>query len=94
MSTILDLLLPEAGAFYVMDRTYVDFERLYTLAQSDAFFVTRAKSNLDARHLGERAQEPNLDRYLDLYAYRYHQETAQSRGLVTYASTDPVSNRF
>ena len=48
---VLDLLLPEAGACYIMDRAYVDFERLYTLAQSGAFFVTRAKSNLDARRL-------------------------------------------
>ncbi len=48
---VLDLLLPEAGAFYIMDRAYVDFERLYTLTQTGAFFVTRAKSNLDARRL-------------------------------------------
>ena len=43
----LDLLLPEAGAIYVMDRAYVDFARLYALHQAGAFFVTRAKSNLD-----------------------------------------------
>ena len=48
---ILDLLAPEAGAFYVMDRGYLDFERLYALHQARAFFVTRAKSNLDARRL-------------------------------------------
>jgi len=47
----LDLLIPEAGAFYVMDRGYLDFERLYALAQAKAFFVIRAKSNLDARRL-------------------------------------------
>jgi len=48
---VLDLLLPEAGAFYVMDRAYIDFERLYTLSQTGSFFVTRAKSNLDTRRL-------------------------------------------
>ncbi len=48
---VLDLLLPEAGAFYVMDRGYTDFERLYALHQAGAFFVIRAKSNLDARRL-------------------------------------------
>jgi len=48
---VLDLLLPEAGAFYVMDRGYLDFARLYTLHQTGSFFVTRAKSNLDARRL-------------------------------------------
>src|SRR6201997_1782994 len=40
----LDLLLPEAGAIYVMDRGYVDFARLHVLHQAGAFFVTRAKS--------------------------------------------------
>jgi hypothetical protein len=45
---VLDLLIPEAGAFYVMDRGYTDFERLYALHQAGAFFVIRAKSNLDA----------------------------------------------
>jgi transposase len=47
----LDLLLPEAGAIYVMDRGYVDFARLYVLGQAGAFFVTRAKSNLDAHRV-------------------------------------------
>jgi IS4 transposase len=48
---VLDLLLPEPGAFYVMDRGYLDFERLYRLDQAGSFFVTRAKRNLDARRL-------------------------------------------
>ena len=43
---ILDEILPEAGAFYVMDRGYVDFQRLYVFTLSSAFFVTRTKSNL------------------------------------------------
>jgi hypothetical protein len=43
---ILDQILPEAGAFYVMDRAYVDFERLYAFTLSSAFFVVRSKSNL------------------------------------------------
>jgi transposase len=47
----LDLLLPEAGSIYVMDRGYVDFTRLYALHQAGAFFVTRAKSNLDAHRV-------------------------------------------
>lgn len=47
----LDLLLPEPGAIYVMDRGYVDFARLHVLHQAGAFFVTRAKSNMDARRL-------------------------------------------
>jgi Domain of unknown function (DUF4372)/Transposase DDE domain len=47
----LDMLLPEAGAIYVMDRGYVDFVRLYVLHQAGAFFVTRAKSNVDAHRV-------------------------------------------
>jgi hypothetical protein len=43
---ILDEILPEAGAFYVMDRGYVDFERLFVFTLSLAFFVTRSKSNV------------------------------------------------
>jgi hypothetical protein len=43
---ILDEILPEAGAFYVMDRGYVDFERLYLFTLSAAFFVVRTKSNV------------------------------------------------
>jgi hypothetical protein len=43
---ILDEIMPEAGAFYVMDRGYVDFERLYVFTLSAAFFVVRTKSNV------------------------------------------------
>ena len=46
---VLDELLPEPGAFYVMDRGYLDFERLHRLHSAGAFFVTRAKSNLKAK---------------------------------------------
>ncbi len=48
---ILDDLVIEAGAIYVMDRGYLDFERLFTIHQSSAFFVTRAKSNFDVKRL-------------------------------------------
>src|SRR5450759_2928503 len=48
---VLDILPVEAGAFYVMDRGYLDFERLYTMHQAGAFFVTRAKSNFNARRV-------------------------------------------
>ena len=49
--TVLDFLPIEAGAFYVMDRGYLDFERLYTLHQAGAFFVTRAKRGMNARRV-------------------------------------------
>lgn len=47
----LDFLFIEAGAFYILDRGYIDYERLYSLHQNKAYFVTRAKSNLDFRRL-------------------------------------------
>jgi hypothetical protein len=48
---ILDRLIPEMGAIYVMDRAYLDFERLYTMHQCLAFFVTRTKTNTGFRRL-------------------------------------------
>lgn len=48
---VMDMLIPEAGAFYIMDRAYMDFQRLYTLHRAGSFFVTRAKINLDARRV-------------------------------------------
>ncbi len=47
----LDMLIPESGAIYVMDRGYVDFARLHVLHQAGAFFVTRTKSNMDAHRV-------------------------------------------
>ena len=54
---VLDLLRFEAGAFYVMDRGYVDFSRLYALHQAGAFFVTRAKAPMDARRVYSAAAD-------------------------------------
>src|SRR4249920_3885319 len=54
---VLDILPVEAGAFYVMDRGYVDFERLYAMHQAGAFFVTRAKAGMDARRVYSHAAD-------------------------------------
>jgi hypothetical protein len=51
---ILDLLLPQIGAIYIMDRGYLDFERLFALHQARAFFIIRAKTNTDKRRLYSR----------------------------------------
>jgi hypothetical protein len=56
----LDMILPEAGAIYVMDRGYVDFARLYRLHQAGAFFVTRAKSNLNAHRVYSSATDRTI----------------------------------
>jgi transposase len=51
---VLDILIPEVGAIYVMDRGYLDFERLYALNQAPAFFITRSKSNTKVRRVYSR----------------------------------------
>jgi IS4 transposase len=48
---VLDFLPIEAGSFYVMDRGYLDFRRLFAMHQAGAFFVTRARSAMDARRV-------------------------------------------
>jgi transposase len=53
-NTLLDELVFEAGAFYIMDRGYLDFARLHVLTQSGAFFVTRARRILDYRRVVSR----------------------------------------
>ena len=52
--TVLDELPIEAGAFYVMDRGYLDFGRLYRLHRQSAYFITRAKRNMDASRTKSR----------------------------------------
>ena len=54
---VLDILTPEAGAFYVMDPGYIDFTRLYGLHQAHALFVTRAKSNMRSRRVYSSATD-------------------------------------
>ncbi len=51
---VLDVLIAEPGAFYVMDRGYLDFDRLYHLHQAASFFVTRAKSNFKFKRVYSR----------------------------------------
>ena len=46
---VLDILVPEPGAIYILDRAYIDFERLWRLQEARAVFVTRAKKNLSYR---------------------------------------------
>ena len=70
---VLDILPVEAGAYYVMDRGYVDFERLHTIHQAGAFFVTRAKRHMDARRVYSAA----VDRTTGLiYDQREHADVS------------------
>jgi len=56
----LDFISFEANSFYVMDRGYVDFKRLYKISQCDAFFVTRAKDNMNYRRLYSHPKDVEL----------------------------------
>ena len=74
---VLDLLSPEAGAFYVMDRGYLDFARLYALHQAGSFFVTRAKSNSKFKRLVSQPVERSTglicDQVVKLTVFYSHQ---------------------
>ena len=77
----LDLLHIETGAFYVMDRGYLDFERLYDIHRQGAFYVTRAKRGMDARRVcsmvADREQGVICDQRVTLngfYASRHYPE--------------------
>jgi len=59
--TVLDSLIPEPGSFYLMDRGYVDQQRLFRIAQAGAFFVSRTKTSLRLpRDPGEPSQPSQL----------------------------------
>lgn len=70
---ILDLLVPTPGAFYIMDRAYLDFERLYSLHQEKAFFISRAKNNLKFKrrysHEVEKTTGVQCDQTITLTTY-------------------------
>jgi hypothetical protein len=57
---MLDEIVPEAGAFYVMDRGYIDFERLYVFSLSSAFFVVRTKHNVVLQRRYSRPVDKSL----------------------------------
>ena len=75
---ILDQMVFEAGSFYIMDRGYIDFARLYALHQAQAFFVTRAKSNLQYRrvysHPVDKTTGLRCDQTITLTGTRSNQE--------------------
>ena len=92
---ILDQLIPEAGAFYIMDRGYIDFLRLYRLHQAGSFFVTRAKKNMDAQrrysHPVDRSTGLVFDQTLILQGYQSAQDYPESLRGVRYK--DPETGK-
>jgi IS4 transposase len=92
---VLDVMVPEAGAIYVMDRGYLDFGRLHTLHQAGAFFVTRAKSNLNARRVYSAAVERSTgvicDQRIMLNGYTSHRDYPQHLRRIRFK--DPESGK-
>jgi transposase len=90
---VLDLLIPEPGAFYVMDRAYVDFARLHSLSQAGAFFVTRAKKNLNVQRVSsvatDRATGVICDQKVVLNVFRSHHGYPEQLRRIRY--NDPGS---
>jgi hypothetical protein len=92
---ILDQLIPEAGAFYVMDRGYIDFQRLYRLHQAGSFFVTRAKSNMVAKRRYSRPTDRSTgvmcDQTLVLKGYKTAKDYPQTLRGIRYK--DPETGK-
>jgi transposase len=92
---ILDQLIPEAGTFYVMDRGYIDFARLYRFHQAGSFFVTRAKKNMDAQrrysHPVDRTTGVIFDQTLVLQGYHSAKDYPESLRGIRYK--DPETGK-
>lgn len=93
---ILDILIPEPGSYYIMDRGYLDFERLYRLHQDKAFFVIRAKKNFQFRRLYSRAVDKTTglrcDQTVKLTGYKSSQYYPEKLRRVKYY--DAENNRY
>jgi hypothetical protein len=92
---ILDELTLEPGAVYIMDRGYVDFERLYTIHRASAFFVTRAKDNCDFRRLYSRPVDKSsglqCDQTIALNGFYVSKKYPEHLRRVRYF--DPINNK-
>lgn len=93
--TILDQLLPEAGATYILDRGYLDFGRLYSLHQALAFFVMRAKSNFNCKRLYSqpisKSTGVQCDQIVVLKGFYAHKDYPEKLRRIRYV--DPETNK-
>jgi len=89
---ILDQLTFEPGAFYVIDRGYLDFDRLYAIHQTSAFFVIRAKSNFRFRRLYSRPVDKSdgvqSDQIIVLEGFYSHKAYPDKLRRIRYFDTD------
>lgn len=85
---ILDILIPEAGSFYVMDRGYIDFARLYTFHLALAFFISRAKTNIQFRriysHLIDKTTGLKFDQTVQLTGQQTSKEYPEKLRMIKY----------
>jgi len=89
---VLDLLIPEPGAFYVMDRGYLDFNRLYLLHRAGSFFVIRPRSNFKCRRIYslsvERSTGLICDQLIELISFYPRQSYPQRLRRIRYRDTE------
>jgi hypothetical protein len=89
---IFDQLIFEPGAFYIIDRGYLDFDRLYTIHQASAFYVIRAKSNFRFRRLYSRAVDKSTgvqsDQMIVLEGFYSHKAYPDKLRRIRYFDTD------
>jgi len=85
---ILDMLVPEPGAFYIMDRAYLDYARLYSFTQLLSFFVTRAKKNTKFRRIYSNPVDRNCglvcDQTIMLITYQSLQDYPEKLRRIKY----------
>ena len=93
---ILDSLIVEPGSFYVMDRGYLDFARLYTMSQLLAFFVIRAKKNFKARriysHRVSKSTGLKCDQTIVLTGYKSYKDYPEKLRRIRYFDFETNKN--
>ena len=89
---VLDLLVAEPGAFYLIDRGYIDFARLHTLKESCSYFITRSKSNMHFDRISSQAVDKNLgvmcDQIIRLAGFYTSQEYPDRLRRIKYYDTE------
>ena len=92
----LDFIAFEAGSFYVMDRGYVDFHRLYRINENHAYFITRAKDNMDYRrvysHTKDREERIVFDQTIKLNGYQANKDYPDNLRLVKFYDKETDKN--
>src|ERR1035437_1853332 len=93
---VLEQLLPEPGAFYIIDRGFIDFERLYRFHEAGSFFVTRGKSNLKAKrrysHPVDRSTGLICDQTVVLTGFQSHKDFESPLRRIRFKDPETAKN--